>query len=1057
MSVWGRPIRDEAVQEQEDATNSEEQCTICYSGASNVIFKPCNHAACKPCVDGLRRSNIFKADAGVKCPYCRAYVEKYQPVDRGTALREDLSEANKAAKAAAATRHGPRMPSIQTVTVPQGISQAATQERWKCPACGKANTGFRETCGNCNRPNPIAPANKETERKDILKCTPDEILALAIQKMHPSLNAAFREAGMHVEETSLNGNNLIITGTDKAVQAAIQKNGIEKLKRIVKSLASGGHIHTLLFHWFGNYTLQDLVAASSKLRTAAVAALHKAQDAGQGSMQVAVLKDVIDGKSDLLGTLVMEVTKDAVDAALNKQGTYALQKVLESPCRDTEFVSLGGSLMEKALQLVSGEPGIYVMAKLVDQLHKAAKKLPESTDSRAAQLLLDKLCALYYKKKAKYTDSQRYEKLRYDMLIAAIDAALPEHSSAMLALMLAKSAFEIQKKSPGRFLVKQLLKLQATKTSSIQVMQNVVCHVGESFEQNLVEIMLRPDDRPPHVVTVLMQELSANEETEWVEQLVDEMVDGAGLLKSSPDAMHILKESLALPCLGEAFVKKQLGIFVVKVTDWPDFTGSVWRERKKKLAAKQAALANEAAAGPSQDVDSPTAGQSTSQVEAQQAAQQLLQGQQPKAPLPADNRAFGSVQPYVPDLVQTASADAAEQVNRPSQGVATAKKVHPTSPIPTYMPPDDSYIPPDEHQTLITQARLHSAGPASVPQAAAAASKTPPPGFPSLNGHAGPSDAKAGQVPPSPGRGRQTSGNPPYNPVSDSPNQPPQAKYTPQQSPERASDPLAFLQDPPVAPAQPRQRAAARKPVKAAFQPYRPPSDGPSQYNPPPQQDPPPQQAKAQKAAPSPGGVSPRVSAGRAYLAYRPPANDRTAAQPDVVTDSAAPPLEVPPPVQPHRKAPEQAYYKPPVDRNTVVPPRGADVSSIIHASQQPLPRSDSDNMCAPDASHGTANAARGMPFVQQQQNKHQMPASHAQKAGRAPAQQAQQRQNAGHGSGQAATAREDTFPRVEQRAAPAAEAASARWTCPTCTYRHEGRQAGFLACAVCGSVRKET
>lgn len=58
--------------------------------------------------------------------------------------------------------------------------------------------------------------------------------------------------------------------------------------------------------------------------------------------------------------------------------------------------------------------------------------------------------------------------------------------------MLAQSAFEIQKKSPGRFLVKQLLKLQATKTSSIQVMQNVVCHVGESFEQNLVEIMVLP-------------------------------------------------------------------------------------------------------------------------------------------------------------------------------------------------------------------------------------------------------------------------------------------------------------------------------------------------------------------------------------------------------------------------------------------------------------------------------------------------------------------------------------------------------------------------------------
>lgn len=64
-----------------------------------------------------------------------------------------------------------------------------------------------------------------------------------------------------------------------------------------------------------------------------------------------------------------------------------------------------------------------------------------------------------------------------------------------LALMLGQSAFEIQKKSPGRFLVKQLLKLQATKPSSVQVMQNVVCHVGESFEQNLVEIMVITADK----------------------------------------------------------------------------------------------------------------------------------------------------------------------------------------------------------------------------------------------------------------------------------------------------------------------------------------------------------------------------------------------------------------------------------------------------------------------------------------------------------------------------------------------------------------------------------
>lgn len=83
-------------------------------------------------------------------------------------------------------------------------------------------------------------------------------------------------------------------------------------------------------------------------------------------------------------------------------------------------------------------------------------------------------------------------------------------------------------------------------------------------------------------------------------------------------------------------------------------------------------------------------------------------------------------------------------------------------------------------------------------------------------------------------------GAPPYNPVPNSPSQAPQARHTPSQSPERASDPLAFLQAPPVAQSQaPRQRttvAAGRKTVKAAFQPYQPPIEGLSLFPPPQQQ-----------------------------------------------------------------------------------------------------------------------------------------------------------------------------------------------------------------------------
>ena len=79
---------------------------------------------------------------------------------------------------------------------------------------------------------------------------------------------------------------------------------------------------------------------------------------------------------------------------------------------------------------------------------------------------------------------------------------------------------------------------------------------------------------------------------------------------------------------------------------------------------------------------------------------------------------------------------------------------------------------------------------------------------------------------------------PPYNPVSGNPQQASQARYTPSQSPERASDPLAFLQGPPVTQSQaPRQRTAAaagRKAVRAAYQPYQPPSE--AQWPPPQQQ-----------------------------------------------------------------------------------------------------------------------------------------------------------------------------------------------------------------------------
>lgn len=75
-------------------------------------------------------------------------------------------------------------------------------------------------------------------------------------------------------------------GTESTVQTAINRKGLEKLKRVVSSLTSNGHVHTLLFHWFGNYTLQDLVEASSKLRRAALVMLHRANVSQMGCSSI---------------------------------------------------------------------------------------------------------------------------------------------------------------------------------------------------------------------------------------------------------------------------------------------------------------------------------------------------------------------------------------------------------------------------------------------------------------------------------------------------------------------------------------------------------------------------------------------------------------------------------------------------------------------------------------------------------------------------------------------------------------------------------------------------
>lgn len=80
-------------------------CDICSEeSASNIQYKPCSHYSCFDCFIKLRQANLFKADQGVRCPFCRQYIEKFVPLEDSIAQHPGIEAANNSAEKAAHVR-----------------------------------------------------------------------------------------------------------------------------------------------------------------------------------------------------------------------------------------------------------------------------------------------------------------------------------------------------------------------------------------------------------------------------------------------------------------------------------------------------------------------------------------------------------------------------------------------------------------------------------------------------------------------------------------------------------------------------------------------------------------------------------------------------------------------------------------------------------------------------------------------------------------------------------------------------------------------------------------
>lgn len=76
-------------------------------------------------------------------------------------------------------------------------------------------------------------------------------------------------------------------------------------------------------------------------------------------------------------------------------------------------------------------------------------------------------------------------------------------------------------------------------------------------------MQLKTDERPPHVIQVLTEQLNLYEEFDWLETITMELVDGSHHLKAHWEAMIIVKATLALSGLSAEFFETQIKVSYV--------------------------------------------------------------------------------------------------------------------------------------------------------------------------------------------------------------------------------------------------------------------------------------------------------------------------------------------------------------------------------------------------------------------------------------------------------------------------------------------------------------
>uniref|UniRef100_A0A7I4BCT9 RING-type domain-containing protein n=1 Tax=Physcomitrium patens TaxID=3218 RepID=A0A7I4BCT9_PHYPA len=374
----------------------DDSCDICMGedGACDIWFSPCAHKACASCVQKMRIANVYKADKGVKCPFCRQLIESY--LDSPPLQHPAYSP------------FPPESASFNLVTGrnPEQVSKAVAETSVKKPygrggivsigggndyippkgVTGSDGGGLRSS----TRMDDLLPGYVVPPLKDT-----DDIVSMAMD----------RTGARHLDF-------MLRDGYPK-------RHKVAKLCREMLTPFSA----KLAVHASGNYVLQRMLE---------YAATHRGEGGNTESFFTSIVRSFC-------------LDKGLVMAAQDHRGTFSVQKMLVS-VKGTEEANLVATCIQgSVVQLALDQYGVYVLERLVEAMITSLNPAPGKkarVPSKVAMKILAQICEEMHTDSASLACIAKHQ-VSGLMLVECIRWALPQPEALTAAVSLAKLSSDL--------------------------------------------------------------------------------------------------------------------------------------------------------------------------------------------------------------------------------------------------------------------------------------------------------------------------------------------------------------------------------------------------------------------------------------------------------------------------------------------------------------------------------------------------------------------------------------------------------------------------------------